>query len=112
MLSAPTRILGWSSLVGLSAVSVAVVILKYLVDRNLALTRGMLAATDRRISVISELVSSIRLLKYDAWESIWVDKAVEAREKELAIRYKSNFNGAWIYFVMSVVIPRPIGTSG
>jgi hypothetical protein len=31
---------------------------------------------------------------------IWVDKAIEAREKELTVRYKSNFNDALVTLVL------------
>lgn len=33
---------------------------------------------------------------------IWVDKAVEAREKELSNRYRMNFNMAFVNFTVSV----------
>lgn len=66
------QILGWSSLVGLSAVIVPIIALRYLSLRNLALQRALLASTDRRIAVISELVNAIRFLKYYAWEKVRV----------------------------------------
>lgn len=64
------QILGWSSLVGLATVIAPVIALRYLSMRNLALQRALLASTDRRIAVISELVSAIRFLKYYAWEKV------------------------------------------
>ena len=94
------RILGWSSLVGLSSIFISYAFLQVLAKRSLAITRHLLAATDRRISVVSELVGAIRFLKYYAWERVWVDKAIEAREKELSVRYRSNFNSAYLYLVL------------
>lgn len=64
------RILGWSALVGLSSICISYVALHLLAKRSLALTRTLMSATDRRISVISELVSAIRFLKYYAWEKV------------------------------------------
>ncbi len=74
----------------------------YLGKRNLALQKELLSATDRRISVVSELVNAIRFLKYYAWESVWVDKAIDARERELEVRYRSNFNSAYFSVAMFV----------
>ena len=64
------QILGWSSLVGLATVILPIVVLRSLSIRNMALQRALLASTDRRIAVISELVGAIRFLKYYAWEKV------------------------------------------
>lgn len=93
------QILGWSCLAGLSTIFITYFFLQYFGRRGIRITREMMAATDKRISVISELVSAIRFLKYYAWERIWVDKAIEAREKELSIRYRNNFNSAYLTLV-------------
>lgn len=67
------RILGWSSIAGLSTIVIAYAVIRSLAKRSLALTRALMATTDRRISVISELVSAIRFLKYYAWEKVSLD---------------------------------------
>lgn len=65
-----SSVLGWSSIVGLSTIFLAYGVMRSLMNRNLALTRALMASTDKRISVISELVSAIRFLKYYAWEKV------------------------------------------
>lgn len=64
--------------------------------RALRIQKRLLSATDHRLSVFSQLVGALRLLKYYAWEEVWVDKAIDAREKELAVRLVANWNGIYI----------------
>jgi hypothetical protein len=44
-----------------------------------------LAATDGRLEVVTEVISQIRLVKYNAWESKFLTKMVESRKKELQV---------------------------
>lgn len=99
------RFLGWSAIAGLSSILLTYASANFLFKRNIALQRELYAATDRRISVMSELVTAIRFLKYYAWEKIWIDKAIEARENELSVRYRSNWNSVFIIFTLYVVRP-------
>ncbi|KAI9599633.1 P-loop containing nucleoside triphosphate hydrolase protein [Syncephalis fuscata] len=48
----------------------------------------MMVATDRRISIISEVLQSIRIIKFFAWEPQMTERIEQARENELSILWR------------------------
>ncbi|KAH8923770.1 P-loop containing nucleoside triphosphate hydrolase protein [Atractiella rhizophila] len=93
------EVLGLASFAG-----VAVVLLAYLLNYplarwNIKLTRGMWTARDERMTLVNELITSIRFLKYMGWSSHWKAKVQSARDDELNWRIKQNVLGSAISFI-------------
>ncbi|KAE8355968.1 P-loop containing nucleoside triphosphate hydrolase protein [Aspergillus coremiiformis] len=73
------RMLGWPSLLGVSAL-LCLTPLPALASRRVSrIQRSVMQATDVRLSKISEYLSSIRTLKYFGWEHAAMDSINEAR---------------------------------
>jgi len=67
-----------------------------------------MAAEDVRIKVLSDLVTSIRLLKSFGWEGPWLARATAARERELKIRWRQSLlEGATslVWTVTPAIVP-------
>jgi len=56
---------------------------KYLMERNVRLRKATLKAWDRRVGVLDELISSIKFVKFFAWEDRWMKRTMDARGEEL-----------------------------
>ncbi|KAM6498749.1 P-loop containing nucleoside triphosphate hydrolase protein, partial [Amanita muscaria] len=92
-------ILGWSSFAGV-AVAVVVYILNYpLAKYSIWLTRSSWKASDKRMSMVNELLQNIRFLKFYGWESRWAQRADDARETELQWRVKHNVLTVFLSFI-------------
>lgn len=60
-------------------------------------------ATDRRVTLIGELVSSIRVVKMFAWEKTSVGRISAAREKELnGIKKRAKVRVRVLYHELSI----------
>ncbi|EGN94459.1 hypothetical protein SERLA73DRAFT_114694 [Serpula lacrymans var. lacrymans S7.3] len=93
------QILGWSALSGVVVILVAYVLNYPLAKYNIYVTRASWKAKDRRMSVVNELLQSIRFLKYYGWENHWARSARESRETELDWRIKENIVDTIISFI-------------
>ncbi|RDW64705.1 hypothetical protein BP6252_10356 [Coleophoma cylindrospora] len=77
------RLIGWSSFAGL-AVMIMGLILPSIISRQMMLTqRKVMARSDVRIGMVSEYLSSIRVIKYFGWEKVMAEKVKEMRNLEL-----------------------------
>ncbi|KAH8647745.1 hypothetical protein BX600DRAFT_389633 [Xylariales sp. PMI_506] len=74
---------GWASLVGIGFIIITVPVPAYIAQRMGKYQRRVKVAQDARISLISEYLSSIRAIKYFAWEDPMIKNIQEARLKEL-----------------------------
>ncbi|KAF8761483.1 ABC transporter transmembrane region [Rhizoctonia solani] len=109
--SAPVRlgialyflVLGWSSLAGVLVVLLAYAINYPLARWNISITRQSWKARDRRMSAVSELLTSLRFLKYMGWESRWLTQVKNARAVELAWRVQENICSVLIAFIWTWV---------
>lgn len=101
------RILGWSSLVG-SFTMIAMTPVNYYISEMFAKYQDQLmSATDERVDKINELLSSIRIVKYFAWENKFAEGIRQVRETELAIlrkRYMLWALSVGVWFFMPVLI--------
>jgi hypothetical protein len=59
--------------------------------RSVHIQKGLLAAKDRRMGVMSEVVSSVKFIKFFAWEEKWIERAERERKEELAWIAKGEF---------------------
>jgi hypothetical protein len=51
--------------------------------RSVKIQKGLLAAKDKRMGVLSEVVSSVKFIKFFAWEEKWIERAERERKEEL-----------------------------
>ncbi|KAF8342804.1 uncharacterized protein EI90DRAFT_3030312 [Cantharellus anzutake] len=92
-------VLGWSSFMGVLVVLLAYIVTWPLAKWNIAITRSSWEARDYRMSLVNELIQSIRFLKFTGWESHWTQKVKAAREIELSWRVKENIVSTILGFI-------------
>ncbi|EQL02135.1 ABC transporter, transmembrane domain, type 1 [Ophiocordyceps sinensis CO18] len=90
------KMLGWSSLVGIFVLSLAVPVSAWFGKMMYGTQKRIRKAQDARISLVTEYLASIRAIKYFAWEASITDKLVAAR----AVEQK----GLWGLAVLQVII--------
>ncbi|KAJ2658559.1 hypothetical protein IWW48_003964 [Coemansia sp. RSA 1200] len=78
------RMLGVSSLVGLSIAVVYAPLSKALFTRLTDIEERLNALSDKRVAMITELLQGIRAVKLFGWESHFVDKVDRQREHQLS----------------------------
>lgn len=77
------NLLGWAGLFGVAA-SIAFLPLNHFASTAFATTqRRLMAARDRRVSLMSEVLSSVRMIKFMAWERSFESRINGVREQEL-----------------------------
>ncbi|KAG6870189.1 hypothetical protein C0992_000785, partial [Termitomyces sp. T32_za158] len=78
------------NLLGLSAFAGFLVLLlgwplnSYIARRSVRVQKGWLAARDKRMGVVSELVGAVKFVKFFAWEERWVQRVMGMRDAEVA----------------------------
>lgn len=65
---------------------------RLLARRSISISKGLLAARDRRMGVLNELLGAIKFIKFFAWEDRWTQRTMNARKKELSWMVKSRIN--------------------
>lgn len=83
----------YAMVAGFFVLLIIIPINKYLQSFDSKLRRAKRDAGRKRIGIISEVISSIRLIKYFAWEKLFLKRVQETRDKEYEIVRKSNL--AW-----------------
>ncbi|GAA5842760.1 hypothetical protein JCM9279_003979 [Rhodotorula babjevae] len=76
-------LLGWSAFVALGSVVLFAPVSRSVAGKYGAVQGDILKATDRRITLVQELINAIRTLKTFGWEKPSVDRISELREVEL-----------------------------
>ncbi|KAF8609489.1 P-loop containing nucleoside triphosphate hydrolase protein [Ceratobasidium sp. AG-I] len=97
------NVLGWSSFAGVLVVLLAYAINYPLARWNISITRESWKARDKRMSAVSELLTSLRFLKYMGWETRWASEVKQARAVELAWRVQENICSVLIAFIWTWV---------
>ncbi|KAH8827185.1 multidrug resistance-associated ABC transporter [Flagelloscypha sp. PMI_526] len=77
------KLLGWSAFVGFSVLFVGMPLNAWLSKRTIAITKQINVARDKRMSVVTEVINSIKFIKFFAWEEKWVDRTMEKRTNEI-----------------------------
>ena len=78
-------LLGWSAVVGLFLLVVAVPIQAYISRLLVSIGHRMLRATDERLNLASEVLACIKTVKFFAWEASFEKRMNDTRSKELAL---------------------------
>lgn len=77
------QILGASALAGIVAMLLILPMNYYIASRWGAIQKKLMYTTDKRVHAINEVLQSIRIIKYFAWEERFVDKVDVPRRNEL-----------------------------
>ncbi|KAJ7619563.1 hypothetical protein FB45DRAFT_931097, partial [Roridomyces roridus] len=81
----------------------------YLTSRDFKIKKEKAKVKDTRMAVLDELISSIKFIKFFAWEDRWVDRAMAARKAELGWMVKEYinniiFSGLWSFAPISLSV--------
>lgn len=80
------RLIGWPCLIGIVTVIISQVINVYLSRVAIRWGKARREATDAKIHKVSQVVESIRHLRWYGWQNVWLDRIMDARSKELHLR--------------------------
>lgn len=100
-------LLGVAGLIGLAALVLISPLAKHVAKNYLKLDDEIMAHRDKRVSLMSSLLSGIRIVKYFAWEKDMQREVSVIRNKEIAARRRVfNNTGAstFIYFSGSLLV--------
>ncbi|KAI5116711.1 hypothetical protein M0805_003223 [Coniferiporia weirii] len=86
------QLLGWSAFAGFLVLLLGWPLNSFIARRAIRIQKGVLAARDKRMGVLNELIGSVKFIKFFAWEERWITRTLEARAKELSWLVKSRFN--------------------
>ncbi|KAK4047206.1 Transporter of the ATP-binding cassette (ABC) [Microbotryomycetes sp. JL221] len=84
------RVLGWSSFAGVAVIVLLTPVQGFIAKSFSKYQTRLLAAADARLSLATEVIAAVRIVKYFAWEDKFLAKMNEARKKELrALWYRA-----------------------
>ncbi|KAJ7695669.1 hypothetical protein B0H17DRAFT_1158809 [Mycena rosella] len=96
------QLLGWSAFAGFVVVFAGMPLNNYLAQRNAIINKGILTAKDKRMSEVNELLGAIKFVKFFSWEEMWIGRAMEARNEEMAWRLKGRLNNVLFQCVWTI----------
>ncbi|KAJ7647783.1 hypothetical protein FB45DRAFT_987394 [Roridomyces roridus] len=77
------QLLGFSAFAGFVVLLLGWPLNSYLARRSIRIQKGVLKAKDARMSVLNELISAVKFIKFFAWEQRWIDRSMKARNEEI-----------------------------
>ncbi|KAH0579496.1 hypothetical protein H2248_002354 [Termitomyces sp. 'cryptogamus'] len=86
------QLLGLSAFAGFLVLLLGWPLNSYIARRSVRIQKGWLAARDRRMGVLSELVGAVKFVKFFAWEERWVQRVMGMRGVEIAWMVKARIN--------------------
>ncbi|KAJ7035492.1 hypothetical protein C8F04DRAFT_1221175 [Mycena alexandri] len=96
------QILGWSAFAGFGVLLVGWPLNSYITSWSFSMSKGRSKARDKRTSLVGELISSIKFIKFFAWEDRWINRAMAAREEEMKWMAKIRTNTVLLNAVWSI----------
>lgn len=78
--------IGWSALAALAVLFTLAPLTNYVAKKFTHLDEEMMAHRDRRVTLMTQAMNAIRVVKYFAWEKSVAREVTEVREKELSSR--------------------------
>ncbi|WAQ92564.1 hypothetical protein PtA15_17A45 [Puccinia triticina] len=93
------KLLGWSAFFGAGMVGAAYLLNWPLIKFDVKFSREYSHARDKRMTIATETIQSIRFLKFMGWENKWESKVQSSRELELSLRIKQMILSAIISFI-------------
>ncbi len=80
--------IGWSALVAVVVMALLIPVTSYLSKIFMQLEHEMLSYRDQRMTLMTQLLNAIRVVKYFVWEKSVLSEVGEIRDKEVNARYK------------------------
>ncbi|ODQ52786.1 hypothetical protein SAICODRAFT_80947 [Saitoella complicata NRRL Y-17804] len=120
------QLMGWSAFVGFGMLIATLPIPGLLTTRLAKMQKEVMAATDARIGLVSELLHSIRITKFFGWERAMIGRVTEKRMAEQRAIWKRTMTSIWIsvvtdllpltnmlitFFVYTIVMKRTLTSS-
>lgn len=100
-------LIGWSSFVGAGSMMILMPLQYYLSSIYSKYQEKLMAATDSRINKLNEILQSIRIIKYFAWEKKFAESVLKIREEELT-QLRNKFicwtYATLVYFMIPIVV--------
>ncbi|TRM65424.1 hypothetical protein BD626DRAFT_454236 [Schizophyllum amplum] len=96
------QLLGWSAFAGFVIIPVFWPLNSMIARRSIEIQKGVMAARDKRMGVLNELISAIKFIKFFAWETRWIERVTDARTYELKWMVKSRINSVLFYMLWAV----------
>ncbi|KAK9718409.1 Transporter of the ATP-binding cassette (ABC) [Basidiobolus ranarum] len=101
------QVLGWSAIGGTVAIGFSLPLNYYLVSKWAEIQDKLMSATDKRMSVINEVLQGIRIIKFFAWEQRFKSRVDESRAKELVVlkeRFRFWMYGGTLWFITPALV--------
>ncbi|EJD46367.1 P-loop containing nucleoside triphosphate hydrolase protein [Auricularia subglabra TFB-10046 SS5] len=98
------QVLGWSAFAGFAMFIVVLPINYALTKWGIRIQEGQLSATDKRMSVLNELISEVKFIKFFAWEQKWIERALETRRVELSWIVQDRINSS-LFGLLWFIVP-------
>ncbi|KAF8989421.1 multidrug resistance-associated ABC transporter [Cyathus striatus] len=93
------KLLGLSAFTGFIVLIAGWPLNSYLARRSINIQKSLLGAKDKRMAVLTELLSSVKFIKFFAWEDKWTQRALDAREVEMKWLVKERINSVLFYLL-------------
>ncbi|KAF8812935.1 multidrug resistance-associated ABC transporter [Phlegmacium glaucopus] len=93
------QLLGLSAFAGFTVLLAGWPLNSYIARRSIRIQKGVLAARDKRMGVLSELIGAVKFIKFFAWEERWINRAMDSREVEMKWMVKARINGVMFYLL-------------
>ncbi|KAF9007200.1 hypothetical protein BDQ17DRAFT_1351594 [Cyathus striatus] len=95
------QLLGLSAFAGFIVLIVGWPLNNFIARRSVRIQKGVLASRDKRMGVLSELISAVKFIKFFAWEEKWIQRVLDAREAEMKWMVKARVNSVMFYLLWS-----------
>eukprot|EP00026_Physarum_polycephalum_P000614 Phypoly_transcript_00615.p1 GENE.Phypoly_transcript_00615~~Phypoly_transcript_00615.p1 ORF type:complete len:1444 (+),score=207.64 Phypoly_transcript_00615:19-4350(+) len=96
-----SRFLGIATLAGAGVALFMIPLSSFASGRMLRYQKGLVVFRDKRIRIISEMLSGIRLIKFFNWENFFAERVLTVRETEINQQKKSSYAGAVMFFFVN-----------
>ena len=97
------KLLGWSAFVGVVPALILMPMQQRFTMMSFANNKELLKARDKRITALNELITSIRFIKFFAWEQGWSERILRARREEIKWLYRNVWITAGLMASFSLV---------
>lgn len=77
--------LGYAAFAGIAVLLVFLPIGGFVGKRYQAVQKEFMAATDKRLESVTEVIAHVKLIKFNAWEGKFFDRMMDTRRKELSV---------------------------
>ncbi|KAF8153792.1 multidrug resistance-associated ABC transporter [Crassisporium funariophilum] len=93
------QLLGISAFAGFIVLIAGWPLNSFIARRSVRIQKGVLAARDKRMGVLNELIGAVKFIKFFAWEERWIDRALDSREAEMKWMVKARINSVMFYLL-------------